>query len=100
MHEDEGVFCKTVIRWIIEKIASQGKKTMRAKSGWANGVQERLGGLLTLGLRPGSMQRLEEAGSWAARRAAGPSKMGRRGQARQDQARVNIGVARSSSCSK
>ena len=26
MHEDEGVFCKTVIRWIIEKIASQEKK--------------------------------------------------------------------------
>ena len=47
--------------------------------------------------KPRSAQRLEEAGSWAARRAAGPSEMGRRGHARQDRGWVNAGAAHSCS---
>ena len=51
--------------WINNKFADR-KKIHSGLKPVGLTVHRRAGGLLTLGLRPGSKQRLEEAGPWAA----------------------------------
>ena len=59
MHEDYGLFCKTVIHWIIRQIHKQEKNTTRAKTAWRTG-------LLTMG----QAQSVERSVGWKG--GAGP----------------------------
>ena len=72
MHEHEGLFCKTVIHWIIEKIAAQGKKLRGPNLAGPTEGKGGAGGFLTMGLahlqrRPawGAGPRATEGSSWA-----------------------------------
>ena len=72
MHDLEGLFCKTVLHWIIGQNRSQGKNTMgRIKLGQQEEKQRRGAGVWPhpVGLGPVGAERLEEAG-WGGRTRA------------------------------